>query len=147
MNFRNFTLIIITVIFASSCNKEASKATSTEPTEYEKKIAQKQKYYGERQKSAGVQQQKGLEEGVDRSAYKDYYEKGKIKHNQGDFTGAISDFTNAIDLKTDFADVWGFRGMSKYKSGDKSGACLDWKKAMELGHTTSESLLNQYCNP
>ena len=63
----------------------------------------------------------------------------------GDYEGAISDYTDALKINPKSTTAYSNRGNSKYRKGDKSGACDDWKKALELGDKDAQSKLDQYC--
>ena len=75
-----------------------------------------------------------------------FINRGNAKYNLGDHTGAIADFSKAIELDpTDFNSYLN-RGYAKYNLGDKAGACLDWNKAGELGLGNAYDLIKKYCN-
>ena len=76
----------------------------------------------------------------------DYNTSGLAKYKLQDNSGAIADYTKAIELKPDFASAYRNRGYVKYALKDLDGACLDWSKAGELGHSGAYDLINQYCN-
>lgn len=78
-----------------------------------------------------------------------YTYRGSTRHKLQDYDGAILDFTTAIERGTGnelYTDEWlnAFfnRGVSKYFTGDKEGACEDWRKAVELGLTDLSALEN-----
>lgn len=77
--------------------------------------------------------------------YKSYYDSGYQKHNAGDFQGAISDFSKCIALNSQFSDAYAFRALSKFKSGDKTGACADWKTASQMGQSGASQMMQKYC--
>jgi tetratricopeptide (TPR) repeat protein len=66
-----------------------------------------------------------------------YYSKDRLV--------AIHYFDFAIDMNPRDDSSYFYRGNSKLNLGDKSGACLDWKKAGELGIAKAKDLINQYC--
>jgi tetratricopeptide (TPR) repeat protein len=51
---------------------------------------------------------------------------------KGDFDGAISDATHAIQLDPKDGHAYGTRGWARYGKGDLAGALEDCKKAVEL---------------
>jgi|GEM_PF-1893788 len=81
--------------------------------------------------------------------------RGKARFKTGDYKGAIADFTviinKGIEKKTPYYMVlinsYFNRGTSKYLAGDLNGACLDWRKAAELGLTDPTALqyINSFC--
>ena len=88
-------------------------------------------------------------EGENQNNDKDYllhFEEGQQAHNRGDYSEAINLFTKCVDSKPEFADGWGWRGLSKLKSGNSQGACGDWNKAVQLGASNYQNLINDNCN-
>ena len=77
---------------------------------------------------------------------KDYFERAYEKDENGDYYGAISDYTKAIELKPDYAEAYHNRSISKEEIGDLKGACDDAKKAVNLGNTSSQKWLADNCN-
>lgn len=75
----------------------------------------------------------------------DYFNSGVAKYELQDYTGSISDFNNAIQLKPDYAAAYNNRGVAKYSLKDKNGACLDWSKAGELGLSSAYNAIQKYC--
>jgi len=76
----------------------------------------------------------------------DYNTSGLAKYKLQDNSGAIADFTKAIELEPDNAKAYYNRGSAKAALKDLDGACLDWSKAGELGHSGAYDLIKQYCN-
>ena len=62
----------------------------------------------------------------------EFFESGLDKDNQGDSQGAIEDFTQVIELKTDYADAYYNRGQIYEKQEDYQKAIDDYSKAIEL---------------
>lgn len=63
------------------------------------------------------------------------FERGMDKYNSGDYQSAITDYTEVIRLKANYAPAYYNRGLSKRKLGDTQGAQMDWLKAEELGYS------------
>ena len=61
-----------------------------------------------------------------------YKIKQNAKYNINDFKGAIADYTKAISLDPNNAEVYLWRGYAKIEIKDKIGACKDFSKAGEL---------------
>jgi tetratricopeptide (TPR) repeat protein len=57
---------------------------------------------------------------------------GNKYFSNGDYDGAIADYTKAIELKPDNAVAYYDRGIVKGKKGDYGGAIADYTKAIEL---------------
>jgi len=58
--------------------------------------------------------------------------KGNAKDELGDFTGAIKDYTAAIELNPDYAMAYFNRALTKRKIEDYEGALEDYSKAIEI---------------
>ena len=52
----------------------------------------------------------------------DYFNSGFKKGKSEDFTGAIVDYTKAIELNPKYGEAYYFRGVSKYFLDDYTGA-------------------------
>jgi tetratricopeptide (TPR) repeat protein len=74
-----------------------------------------------------------------------YYDRGKVKHVLQDYTGAIEDYSKAIELDPEHKDAYYFRGLSKIFLGLQDSGCLDLKKARDLGHPQASEAINKYC--
>ena len=61
------------------------------------------------------------------------YNRGFLKHEFNDDTGAIADYNIAIRLDPNYADAYYNRGLSRYLLGDKNGRDRDFLKAKQLG--------------
>lgn len=61
-----------------------------------------------------------------------YYASGNIKFVMGDERGAISDFSSAIEIHSQYAHAYKNRGRSKIALGDKKGAIQDFDRAIEI---------------
>lgn len=59
---------------------------------------------------------------------------------------ALDDYNKAIELNPNFALAYNHRGWYKFLIKDKEGACLDWKKALDLGSSDSIAEINTLCN-
>ena len=134
-----FLLIITATV---GCNKKAAEvAQQPSPPRTTKEIqAEKRKALLEKKVEMDTTAQKAHV-----ASPKMWFELGYQKHNAGDFTGAIADFSKSIELYPQYAEAYNFRGISKYKSGDTNGACADWKKALELQHSASSEMIRKYC--
>jgi tetratricopeptide (TPR) repeat protein len=62
----------------------------------------------------------------------DFNNRGLAMQAKGDFDGAISNFTKAIELKPDDGSAYYNRGSVKQDKGDLDGAIADFSKAIEL---------------
>ena len=67
------------------------------------------------------------------------YEMG----TRGDYYGAISDFTKAIEINPNNSRAYYNRGWNKAKLKDYYGAISDYNKALEIDPTDKDSYLNR----
>jgi tetratricopeptide (TPR) repeat protein len=77
---------------------------------------------------------------------KEYFQSGYDKNDKGDYYGAISDFTKAIELnpsKNNLATAYYNRGFSKAKLKDQYGAISDYTRAIEIKPNYPEAYLNR----
>ncbi len=63
---------------------------------------------------------------------KEYFQSGYDKAENGDYYGAIADFTKAIELKPNNASTYYNRGLAKAKLEDYKAAIADYTKAIEF---------------
>ena len=63
----------------------------------------------------------------------------------GDYDGAIEDYSKALELDPTSSVSYFNRANSKFRKGDKRGACDDWKKAKEFGDETADESIKKYC--
>ena len=63
---------------------------------------------------------------------KSYANSGLAKHKLTDYTGAIADFTKAIEIDSMYADAYAYRGYSKNMMRDSLGAIHDFTMAIAI---------------
>jgi hypothetical protein len=72
-----------------------------------------------------------------------------LKDDMGDHPGAIDDHTmvmsNTVEGSSTYVLALANRGNSKLQLGDQRGACVDWKRAKELGADGLQERLDKYC--
>jgi len=59
---------------------------------------------------------------------------------------AINDYTKAIQLSPETASLYYNRGLARLLIYDRSGACLDFEKSVELGYVRGEEKLKFFCS-
>ena len=59
------------------------------------------------------------------------YSIGREKYEQGNYQGAIDDWSKAIEINPEFAAAYNNRGYAKYNLNDYQGAIADYDKAIE----------------
>ena len=70
---------------------------------------------------------------------------GGLKYRLKDSSGAIADYTKAIELKPNGADAYGARGILRLQAGDKVNGCADLKKAGDLGSPMALKAYRTFC--
>tara|TARA_B100001245_G_C22745101_1_gene361095 strand:+ start:93 stop:392 length:300 start_codon:yes stop_codon:yes gene_type:complete len=73
--------------------------------------------------------------------WKEYYNSGLKKIDNGDYNGAIADFTKSIELNPNFVYAYFNRGVVKEIINDRNGACADYKIAAKMGHKGAEEII------
>ena len=63
---------------------------------------------------------------------KNFYKSGNKKFDEGDYQGAIDDYSKAIELDLKNINAWSYRGAAKIRLEDYQGAIDDYSKALEL---------------
>jgi len=77
----------------------------------------------------------------------DYYlMRGKANFAAKNIEKAISDYSEAINIKSDDGEAYYFRGTAKGEKLDKYGACDDWKKAESLGYKDPNGYIRDICD-
>jgi tetratricopeptide (TPR) repeat protein len=72
--------------------------------------------------------------------------RGTLLARRKDYKAALKDFNQVVKLIPDQAESYVSRGIVKKELGDKTGACIDWKKASELGNTHVNKFIRENCN-
>ena len=73
----------------------------------------------------------------------EYINRGRERENSKDYSGAISDFTNAIRIKPDYALAYFYRGYSKEELKDDYGAISDYTKGIEIDPNNANAYFNR----
>jgi len=74
-----------------------------------------------------------------------YRNRAAIKNMLKDFSGSINDCNTAIIINPEDKLAFFNRGQSRFNLNDTANACADWHKALELGFTPAEAIINQIC--
>ncbi len=74
-----------------------------------------------------------------------YNNRAVSKINIGDDRGAIQDCTQAIKLNPKYSDAFFNRGISRFVLNEVYEACIDWRKAGELGHNKAYDTIKNNC--
>jgi len=74
---------------------------------------------------------------------KEYFYRGYEKDDKGDYNGAISDYTKAIEIYPNNASAYYNRGSAKADLKDFKGAISDYTKAIEINPNDSDAYFNR----
>ena len=74
-----------------------------------------------------------------------YCNRGNARGKMKDYEEAITDYTLAIALKPNDSDTYFVRGDTKQNLGQTDNACLDQRKAEELGNKEASERIKKYC--
>lgn len=66
-------------------------------------------------------------------------------YNLNAYKKAIVRFNMTINYDKKNIDAYKYRGLAKYKLGDKKGACDDWNKSISYGDIVSKNFIDKYC--
>lgn len=83
---------------------------------------------------------------IDENYRNSYFNRSFTRFMLDDFEGAMTDVDKAINAKPDEADYYIFRGSLYIAQEDTAKACVDLKKAAELGAKFENDLISEYCN-
>jgi tetratricopeptide (TPR) repeat protein len=74
-----------------------------------------------------------------------YNERGTVKDSNGDFDGAIADYTRATELDPKFSEACYNRGLAKKHKGDFDGAIADYNHVIEA-NPNDVKFARAYCD-
>ena len=72
--------------------------------------------------------------------------RGEVFEKLKNYQAAIQDYTRVIEMKQNLANAHYLRGQATARLGDTEAACVDWKKAAELGHEEAKGVIFYNCN-
>ncbi len=72
--------------------------------------------------------------------------EGNVKGIAHDYIGAISLYDEAVAIDPKYALTYYNRGIAKLNLADNKGACVDLKKAEELGYKKAEETIIKFCH-
>jgi tetratricopeptide (TPR) repeat protein len=80
---------------------------------------------------------------VEQKSADTYYKEGLEKYRNKDLTGAIADFTQAININPNLAVAYNDRGLSRYDLGDKQAAIEDYTQAIKADPNLAVAYYNR----
>jgi tetratricopeptide (TPR) repeat protein len=77
----------------------------------------------------------------------EYYNRGLYRFNNGDYTGAIEDWTSAIQLNPNYVLAYNKRAWAYDKTGKADKAIADWEAVLRIdpAHNTAKQNLKNAC--
>lgn len=79
----------------------------------------------------------------DQSESAQFFLKGNLALEQKEYAGAIRYYTEALEKKSDFADVHSNRGIAYLRLGELDKALEDFNKAIDIDKTFDEAYFNR----
>jgi tetratricopeptide (TPR) repeat protein len=73
------------------------------------------------------------------------YHSGLLYGEMKDYTKAVERFTQVIEADKNHKSAYMYRGVYNYNNEKIDIACADFKKAKELGETSVEKYIKEYC--
>ncbi|MGK7873930.1 MAG: tetratricopeptide repeat protein [Xenococcaceae cyanobacterium] len=70
---------------------------------------------------------------------KDFFNQGYKKDEQGDYKGAIEDYTQAIRINPNYADAYNNRGLARYQLGEYQAAIEDYTQAIRINPNDADA--------
>jgi tetratricopeptide (TPR) repeat protein len=83
---------------------------------------------------------------TDPDFYFGWYNRSYVKCLKGDYWGAISDLTKALEIKPDFPEAFYNKGLILIYLNLKTVGCNDISRAGELGIQDAYHVMKRYCN-
>ncbi len=74
-----------------------------------------------------------------------YFYRGRTNMQLGNKEQALQDFDKSVELDPSYSEAYFRRAIASHNL-DKGDVCADLKKAMEMGHSSAETLYNNMCN-
>lgn len=75
-----------------------------------------------------------------------YYNRGALLKDAQNYNAALLDYNKVIELNPTFAAAYYNRATLNYFFiSNKKEACVDWRKAEELGHPEASEWISKYC--
>ena len=78
-------------------------------------------------------------EKINAETFEYFFDLAYDKGNKGDYYGAISDYTKAIEINSNYSSSFKNRSIVKQMIGDIVSPCVDVKKCVSLGDTLSDN--------
>ncbi len=74
-----------------------------------------------------------------------YYNRGTVSGQMKNYAESLADLTKAIELDPNNDQAYMNRGLAYFYSKKNDMACLDWKKAAEMGNPEAVKAVGLYC--
>lgn len=74
---------------------------------------------------------------------KTYYVRGLTRFDNGDVSGAIADFSQAIQTQSDYAEAYFYRGLAYFELKDLPKSMVDYNKAIDVNAGYVDAYFNR----
>ena len=78
-------------------------------------------------------------------SFVEYFTQGVERYNSGNYREALANYTKAIEINPQDADAYTNRGSARELVNDLTGACSDWRKAVNLGNERPAEWVKKQC--
>lgn len=82
---------------------------------------------------------------IDPSFVKAYYSRATVLVSQKKYIEALPDLDKTIELDQTFPNALTLRGQIRTQTGNKNGACEDFKTAKQIGDKHADKYIAQFC--
>ncbi|TAE08131.1 MAG: tetratricopeptide repeat protein [Bacteroidetes bacterium] len=83
---------------------------------------------------------------VDVSALETLLKSGETKLELRDYTGAVRDFNQVLNIDEKNVRALFGRGSAEFAQGKHTEACQDWQKCVQLGYKEAEHMIKDVCH-
>ncbi|MDN3670747.1 tetratricopeptide repeat protein [Echinicola jeungdonensis] len=74
-----------------------------------------------------------------------YFMRARALHQIGSTNEALKEYNNTIKMDQNYGQAFYYRGVLKYATKDRRGACVDLKQAETLGYNPATKAIEKYC--
>lgn len=82
---------------------------------------------------------------LDPTFIKAYYSRATVLISQEKYVEALPDLDRTIEINQKFPNALTLRGQIRAQTGNKTGACVDFNSAKEIGDKQADKYLSQFC--
>ncbi|MFM2155652.1 MAG: hypothetical protein RL516_401 [Bacteroidota bacterium] len=80
-----------------------------------------------------------------RNKAQEHFKEGNSKFNKHNYSGALLEYTNAIELDSNFIEAIYWRGKANYELKNYNDAIIDYNKACNLNNNYKDAIYDRGC--